>query len=204
MSNENPESESNPENTETIPESIENEGSGSERVTKRTKKVERILEYDARSNLLIPAKWKYPYSFKKRDYIAIIIGLDIRYEFERYFCEKTEFEIEDGDKREIGLGFKKEDFKDDLVIEERYSYKEGDSFITKLNYYKAIILDDGVYGEPLSKSEVREELALKQQMIYDRFKGIMNEFGEEYTIYTMKSILKQKDQITKKVSFTFF
>lgn len=172
--------------------------------TKRKRNIERVLEYDARTNLLLPVKWKHPFSFKKRDYLAIVIGLDTRFEFERFFCEKIEFESEHGDSRQVGVGFKKENFMDDLVLEERYSYKEGDSFITRVNYFKITILDDGVYGEPLSKSDVREHLTLKQQMIYDSFKQIMKEFGAEFTMFTMRSILNQKERIAKKINFTFF
>lgn len=172
---------------------------------KRKKKMEKVLDYNPRTGLLIPIKWRFPYSFKRKDYIAVVIGLNTRYEFERFFLEKTEFEIDEGEKREIGVGFGKADFREDLILEERYSLKENESFVTRINYYKIFLLDDGVYGESMSKSEIREYLEVKQQMIYQKFKEIIKEFGDEFTIYTMRSILKQRENlVAKKININFF
>ncbi|GAG43671.1 unnamed protein product, partial [marine sediment metagenome] len=108
-------------------------------INQKKGKMEKVLEYDRASGVLIPIKWKSPYLFRKKDFLAIIIGLNNRYEFERVFCEKKDFEIDTKEQRIIGIGFEPSSFKDGLILEEKYSYKEKSTFITKTNYYEISI-----------------------------------------------------------------
>jgi hypothetical protein len=166
-------------------------------------KREKILDFDKKTGLLIPIKWKHPYLYRKKDFLAIIIGLNTRYEFERIFCDKAEFEIDENDQRIIGIGFDKSYFTDDLILEEKYSYKENNTFIQKTNYYKISMDIDGIYGVKISKSNIKEHLSIKQQQIYDELKTIMKLYGEEFTLYTMRSILNQKKRLSDKINLFF-
>lgn len=156
-----------------------------------------ILKYQKETGHLIPNEWKYPFFFNKKNYIAIIIGLNQRYEFERIFCEKIEYEHNE----KLMIGFHPSYFKDGLIIEERYSFKEHNSFITKTNYYKIILFENSVWGEKISKAEIRDFLKNKQIELYDDFRILMDRFGESFTLYTMQSILKQKKEKDKSLFF---
>jgi len=167
----------------------------------KKKKPELVLYWNENSQKLIPMKWKYPHFYKKKDYIAIIIGLNNRYEFERAFPSKKEFESDENESLMV-VGYDKTGFKDGLIIEERFSYKKNKTFITETNYYEIEMLDDGIWGHSISKSEIKSVIALKQQEIYEKFKDIFAEFGEEFSIHTMQSIIKQKTQ-AKNYNFFF-
>lgn len=175
------------------------------KINRKKGKREKVLKYDKTSGFLIPIKWKYPNQFRKKDYFAIIIGLNNRYEFERVFCDKKEFEIDETEQRIIGIGFEPSSFKDGLILEEKYSYKEKRTFITNTNYYEISIFEDGeIWGEKISKSRIKELLHAKQQQIYQEIKDMMKQFGETFTLYTMKSILNQKEVLSRKLNFIFF
>jgi len=165
----------------------------------------KILGFDKRTGLLIPIRWKYPFFYRKKNYIALIVGLSDRYEFERIFLEKIEFERDD-ESSSFGVGFSKTYFRDGLILEEKYSYKEANTFVTKINYYKIYLLDeDGVYGEQISKSKIKDEIYDKQQQIFQELREIVDQFGEDFTIYTMKAILKQKEKIhQRRQNLSFF
>lgn len=172
---------------------------------KINRKMEKILEYNKASGLLIPIQWKYPYLFRKKDFLAIIIGLNNRYEFERVFCDKKEFENDEEEERIIGIGFEPSSFKDGLILEEKYSYKKSNTFVTNTNYYEISIFENGeIWGEKVSKSRIKEVLSIKQQQIYQEMKKIMKQFGEKFTLYTMKSILDQKKILSRKLNLIFF
>ena len=174
-------------------------------INQKKGKMEKVLEYDRASGVLIPIKWKYPYLFRKKDFLAIIIGLNNRYEFERVFCDKKEFEIDTKEQRIIGIGFEPSSFKDGLILEEKYSYKEKSTFITNTNYYEISIFESGeIWGEKVSKNRIKELLRTKQQQIYQEIKDMMKQFGEEFTLYTMKSILNQKKVLSRKLNLIFF
>jgi hypothetical protein len=173
------------------------------KINQKKSKTEKILEYDRAIGFLIPTKWKKP--FRKKDYFAIIIGLNNRYEFERVFCEKKDFEIDEGDQRIVGIGFEPSFFKDGLILEEKYSYKEQNTFVTNTNYYEISIIDGvEIWGEKVSKNRIKELLRIKQQEIFREIKDMMKQFGEPFTLYTMKSILDQKKVLSKKVNLIFF
>lgn len=175
------------------------------KINQKKGKMEKVLEYDRDSGVLIPIKWKYPYLFRKKDFLAIIIGLNDRYEFERVFCDKKEFETDEMDQRIVGIGFEPSSFKDGLILEEKYSYKEKNTFITNTNYYEISIFESGeIWGEKVSKSRIKELLRTKQQQIYQEIKNMMKQFGEEFTLYTMKSILNQKKVLSRKLNLIFF
>ncbi len=175
------------------------------KINRKKGKMEKVLEYDRASGLLIPMKWKYPYLFRKKDFLAIIIGLNNRYEFERVFCDKKEFEIDEEEKRIIGIGFEPSFFIDGLILEEKYSYKEKNTFVTYTNYYEISIHGDGeIWGEKVSKSRIKELLRKKQQKIYQEIKDMMKQFGEKFTLYTMKSILNQEKVLSRKLNLIFF
>jgi hypothetical protein len=162
---------------------------------------EKILDYNRSIGLLVPEKWKYPYFHRKKDYIAIIIGLSKRYEFERVFVKKQEYEQEE---RSFGVGFPKRYFRDKQIIEEKFSYKKKNTFITKINYYKIFLLEDGIYGEKISKSKIKDEIYRKQDEIYGDFEKIIEKFGKNFVFYTMRAILKEKQQLEKKTNLGFF
>ena len=175
------------------------------KINQKKGKMEKVLEYDRASGVLIPIKWKYPYLFRKKDFLAIIIGLNNRYEFERVFCDKKDFEIDTKEQRIIGIGFEPSSFKDGLILEEKYSYKEKNTFVTNTNYYEISIFEGGeIWGEKVSKNRIKELLRTKQQQIYQEIKDMMKEFGEEFTLYTMKSILNQKKILSRKLNLIFF
>lgn len=175
------------------------------KINRKKGKMEKVLKYDKASGLLIPIKWKYPYLFRKKDFLAIIIGLNNRYEFERVFCDKKEFETDEEEQRIIGIGFEPSSFKDGLILEEKYSYKEKNTFITNTNYYEISIFEgDEIWAEKISKSRIKELLRAKQQQIYQEIKDMMKQFGETFTLYTMKSILKQKEVLSRKLNLIFF
>jgi len=175
------------------------------KINRKKGKWEKVLEYNKASGLLIPIKWKYPNQFRKKDFLAIIIGLNDRYEFERAFCDKKEFEIDELEQRITGIGFELSSFKDGLILEEKYSYKEKNTFITNTNYYEISIFEGGdIWGEKISKSRIKELLHTKQQQIYQEIKDMMKQFGETFTLYTMKSILKQKKVLSRNLNLIFF
>ncbi len=175
------------------------------KINRKKGKMEKVLEYDKVSGFLIPIKWKYPNQFRKKDFFAIIIGLNNRYEFERVFCDKKEFEIDEVEQRITGIGFELSSFKDGLILEEKYSYKEKNTFITNTNYYEISIIEGGnIWGEKISKSRIKELLHTKQQHIYQEIKDMMKQFGETFTLYTMKSILKQKKVLSRELNLIFF
>lgn len=175
------------------------------KINRKKGKWEKVLEYNKASGLLIPIKWKYPNQFRKKDFLAIIIGLNDRYEFERAFCDKKDFEIDELEQRITGIGFELSSFKDGLILEEKHSYKEKNTFITNTNYYEISIFEDGdIWGEKISKSRIKELLHTKQQQIYEEIKDLMKRFGETFTLYTMKSILKQKKILSRKLNLVFF
>lgn len=175
------------------------------KINRKKGKWEKVLEYNKASGLLIPIKWKYPNQFRKKDFLAIIIGLNDQYEFERAFCDKKDFEIDELEQRIAGIGFEHSSFKDGLILEEKYSYKEKNTFITNTNYYEISVFEDGdIWGEKISKSRIKELLRTKQQQIYEEIKDLMKRFGETFTLYTMKSILKQKEVLSRKLNLIFF
>lgn len=175
------------------------------KINRKKGKMEKILKYDKASGLLIPIKWKYPYLFRKKDFLAIVIGLNNRFEFERVFCDKKEFEVDEEEQRIIGIGFEPSSFKDGLILEEKYSYKEKNTFITKTNYYEISIFEDNeIWAEKISKSRIKELLHTKQQQIYQQIKDMMKQFGEKFTLYTMKSILDQEKVLSRKLNLIFF
>jgi len=96
------------------------------KIIKKPKNIfEQVLEYDKISGLMLPTKWKYPSLKRKGNYLAIIIGLNPiieRYVFERIFCEPKIFEIDNDEERETKIGFDRSAFRDDLFIDEKYSY----------------------------------------------------------------------------------
>ncbi len=163
---------------------------------------EKVLEYDKKIGLLIPVKWKYPSLNRKRNYIAVIIGLHKVYEFERIFCEPEIFELDENEERKIKIGFNKSLFKEDLIIEEKYSYKESKTFVSRVNYFEITILPDGIYGIKINKTEIKDRLQLKQEHIYERFKDIITDFGEAFVLYSMESVLRQKKAILKEKNFS--
>lgn len=195
-----------PSNDEESRQGVAAKTSGTSTIpAKKKKHIERILELDTRTGLFVPTKWKSPYSFRKKDYIAILIGVHKRYEFERVFIEKSEFELDENDEREIGIGFKPMNFKDGMIIEEKYSYKEDNSFVTKTNYFKISVLEDVITGEKLSKSKIREDLSIMQQQIYEEIKELMHNYGEGFVLGTMTNILEQKKLLERKsVNLLFF
>lgn len=169
---------------------------------KKTKSVfEKVLYFDKPTGLLIPEKWIYPYLFRKKDYLAIIIGLNNRFEFERVFLEKEEFETDTLEKRSYGIGFGKENFADNLILEEKFSYKKDKTFIAETSFWKITLLEDGVYGTKISKTEIKDFIRKKQKLIYEEFKELFKIFGEHFCLYIMKSLLKQKQLISKRLNF---
>ena len=164
---------------------------------KRNKPAELILRWDSSVGLLIPVKWRFPYLFKKKDYYALIIGLNKRYEFERAFVEKVEFEKDHEDTRDIGVGFNKLGFKDGLILEEKYSYKKDSTFFSATNYWELLLMDDGVWGYKITKTEIKALLGTKQQQIFEKFNKIVEEFGEDFTILSMESVVKKKKHFNK-------
>jgi hypothetical protein len=168
-----------------------------ELITPLKKDYKEILTYDKGSGYLIPNDWKYPYFFNKKNYIAIIIGLNQRYEYERVFCEKIEFEINE----ELKCGYEPSYFRDNLILEERYTYKEHNTFISKTNYYKIQIFEQSVWGKRISKRKIRETLKSKQLRLYEEIRELMENYGEYFTLYTMNSIIKKKKKIRDKYSF---
>jgi hypothetical protein len=176
---------------------------------KNAPKPELVMRWDPRSGYLIPHKWTYPFGHSKKSYIAILFGLNTKYEFDRYFTEKHEFEIEpDGSdehaQRTIGVGYGKEEFKDGMIIEERYSFKEESSITTKLVYYRVFLSDDGVWGERVSKSQIRESIQTQQQQLFQEIKNLMTAFGERFVLQTMKAILQEKERLSKNINVMFF
>lgn len=170
---------------------------------KKTKNIfEQVLEYDKKSGLMLPTNWKYPSLKRKRNYIAIIIGPNEIYEFERIFCEPKIFEIDNDDERNVKIGFDKSAFRDDLIIEEKYSYKEKKTFISKVNYWEITVLDDGIFGVKINKTQIKDRLQLQQEHIYENFREIMDNYGEAYTLYAMQSILKQMKIILKNKNYS--
>lgn len=163
---------------------------------------EQILEYNKRVGLLIPTRWKYPSVRKKKNYIAIIIGLNKIYNFERVFCKPEMSELDEDEERKIEIGFHKDFFKDGLIIEEKYSYKEKKTFISKINYWEIAVLEDGVYGVKINKTQIKDKLQLKQEHICEKFKEIMDNYGEAFTLYSMESILKRRDALLKNKRYS--
>nr|BDI55008.1 MAG: hypothetical protein [uncultured archaeon] len=166
---------------------------------------EQVLEYDKISGLLFPVQWKYPSLKRRRNYIAIIIGLNPtieRYVFERIFCEPKIFEIDNDEKRETKIGFDKFAFRDDLILEEKYSYKEKKTFISKVNYWEITVLDDGIYGVKINKTQIKDKLGLQQKDICEKFREIMDNYGEAFTLYSMESILKRREALLKNKSYS--
>ena len=166
---------------------------------------EQVLEYDKISGLLLPIQWKYPSLKRKRNYIAIIIGLNPtieRYVFERIFCEPKIFEIDNDEERDVKIGFDKSAFRDDLIIEEKYSYKEKKTFISKVNYWEITVLDDGIYGVKINKTQIKDKLGLQQKRICEEFREIMDNYGEAFTLYSMESILKRREALLKNRSYS--
>jgi hypothetical protein len=171
---------------------------------KRKNNYEKILEKEVRNGYLVPVKWKYPYSFRKKDYLAIVIGLNQRYEFERVFCEKIEFEVDEKDKRELSFGYLPHQFQDGMILEEKFSYKENNTFVTNTNYYEIYLFEGGeVWGQKISKTEIKNRLHEKQQRIYDEIRELMSRYGSKFTLYTMRSILRQKKQLKDQINFFF-
>jgi hypothetical protein len=159
---------------------------------KNKKSAEMILRWDSSVGLLIPMKWHYPYLFRKKDYYAFIIGLNKRFEFERSFIEKIEYEQDHEDSRDIGVGFNKIGFKDGLILEEKYSYKKDNTFFSATNYWEILLMDDGVWGYKITKTEIKDILGKKQIQIYEKFNEIIQEFGEDFTLLSMESAIKKK------------
>jgi len=173
------------------------------KVKKKTKNVfEQVLEYDKKSGLLLPVNWKYPSLKRKRNYIAVIIGLHEVYKFERVFCQPELFEIDDDEENKVKIGFDRSAFRDDLIIEEKYSYKEKKTFISKVNYWEITVLDDGVYGVKINKNQIEDTLGLQQKQICEKFREIMDNYGEAFTLYSMKSILKRREALLKNKSYS--
>ena len=174
-----------------------------EKSKKKTKNIfEQVLEYDKKSGLLLPIKWKFPSLKRKRNYIAIIIGLNEVYVFERVFCNPEIFEIDDDEENKVKIGFDKSAFRDDLIIEEKYSYKEKKTFISKVNYWEITVLDDGVYGVKINKTQIEDKLGLQQKQICEKFGEIMDDYGEAFTLYSMESILKRRNALLKNKSYS--
>lgn len=175
-------------------------------VNKKKKEIksifEQILKYDKRRGLLFPIRWKYSSLKRRRNYIAIIIGFHEIYDFERIFCKPEIFELDEDEERRIKIGYNKSLFRDDLIIEEKYSYKEQKTFISKVNYWEITVLDDGVYGVKINKTQIEDKLQLQQKNICERFREVMDDFGEAFTLYSMESILERKKAILKKKSFS--
>ena len=171
--------------------------------SKKNKFMSTILKYNKSLGLMIPVDWKSPYHFRKKDFLAIIIGISNRYEFERVFLEKEEFEI-DNEERHIGIGYNPHQFKDNMILEEKYSFKEEKTFITKNNFFKIAVLEDSIMGEKISKTQIKELLLKKQESIYERFRDLFQEFGEDFSLFTMKSILKQRKLLSHKNINLFF
>lgn len=167
--------------------------------TKKKSTMQEILTYSTSSGLLLPLKWKHPFMVSKKDYFAIIIGLNQRFEFERIFIEKIELNVEtdEGDRQSI-IGFDKSNFRDGEILEERFSYKQEKSIISETNYWRISILDDTIWGEKITKTETKEILGVKQQSIFESFRDIMDRFGDNFTLYTMKTIIRQKEFLAKK------
>jgi len=176
------------------------------KIKKKTKNIfEQVLEYDKKSGLMLPIKWKYPSLKRKRNYIAIIIGLNPvieRFVFERIFCNPEAFEIDNDDENKLMIGFNKSAFRDDLIIEEKYSYKEKKTFISKVNYWEITVLDDGIYGVKINKTQIKDKLGLQQKDICEKFREIMDNYGEAFTLYSMESILKRREALLKNKSYS--
>lgn len=177
-----------------------------EKKQKSTKNIDLILKFDKKTGYLIPVDWKHPFTYKKKNYIAILIGLNNRYEFERAFVDKIEYEMEnvENNSREIGIGFPRNAFKDDQILEVRYTKKEDKGLVTYQIYYKIMILDDGIHGERLSKSEVKEAVYILQSQFFQEIKSLIKQYGDSFVFHSMKSILDQKAQLSKQISLVFF
>ena len=65
------------------------------------------------------------------------------------------------------------------------------------------MLEDGIYGEKISKTEIKDFIRDKQTQIYSKFKELFREFGKEFTTFTMESILKQKKIFMKNINLFF-
>lgn len=162
--------------------------------------VDHVLALDKSEGLLNPVKWKLPVS--KRDYIAIIIGLNYKYEFERVFCKKAEYFYMDGDdEKHLRVGFPVDCFRDGLVIEERYSFREESSFVTKTSYYKIFLMEDGVHGEKISKREVKDKVSCIQDEILSEIQALSEKFGRDVIYHTLKAVIRAEGERLKRNTF---
>jgi hypothetical protein len=92
---------------------------------------------------------------------------------------------------------------DGLIIEERYSFKKDKTKTIQQNFYKIEILEDGVWGEKLHKTQVKEQSRIKQEAIIEEIKDLFERNGELYCIGIFSKVLKQKRLQDKQVGKVF-
>lgn len=154
---------------------------------KKEKSLEKILQLDE-SGLMIPVKWRLPNALKNKDYLAIILGGDQRYGLSRIFLEKQIIEHDNS----LQIGFNPLYFSDNLIIEEKFSCKKNKTQYTQLSYYQISIFEDCIWGEKLTKETIETKLFDKQELILERIKELFEIYGEDFILFIMTNILKEK------------
>jgi len=142
---------------------------------------EQYFTFDANAKLLQPISWE---SSDGKDYLAIIVGLHIKYEFERLFLPRVTI----NDR----VNFKYDELREGIIIEERLTKRDNGAQIIKTSYLMIHSIEDGVWVEKISKQEVKSVLAKKQNDVFEAIRELISQNGERFTLYMMHVILEEK------------
>lgn len=149
--------------------------------------LEKILEFNTAIGLMVVVSWVYPYDMSKSNYLAILIGEDPRYNFSRLFLQKNNITH----KNKIHVGYNPRDFFDGMIIEEASTYKENHSKMTKRNLWQISVMEDSIWGEKIDESKAKNLVSLKQELLFSRFRDIISDYGQDFTLHTMISITEE-------------